>query len=244
SSGSPARAWAVTKVSLRASPRRVSDRPRLAAAALAAVTPGQTCTGTPAALHAASSSVDRPKIDGSPPLSRTTRSPAIAASTISASIACWLFECRPERLPTETRRTCGGASASTPGPTSASWKITRAARISRSALRVSRSGSPGPAPTSHTVPGAMRFGSAMGRFLAIADQALDCRAARAAVGSRRQRLADRLDGHQALGRDRLDDRLQPDVEAGADDRPAVGQGRRRPSGEQLDRLRRLPCGEL
>ena len=37
----------MTKVRRRARPRKVSDLPRLAAAALAAVTPGQTCTGIP-----------------------------------------------------------------------------------------------------------------------------------------------------------------------------------------------------
>jgi hypothetical protein len=60
--------------------------PRSAAAALAAVTPGQIRTGTPAARHASISSVARAKIAGSPPLRRTTHSPASAASTIILSI--------------------------------------------------------------------------------------------------------------------------------------------------------------
>ena len=56
------------------------------AAALAAVIPGQIRTATPAVRHAATSSAVRPKIAGSPPFSRTTRWPASAAATISASI--------------------------------------------------------------------------------------------------------------------------------------------------------------
>ena len=64
---SPARARAVTKVTLRAMPCKVREVPRLAAAALAAVIPGQMRTGTPAAWQASSAPFARPNIDGSSP---------------------------------------------------------------------------------------------------------------------------------------------------------------------------------
>lgn len=69
----------MTNVSFHARPRSVSEAPPDAAAALAAVMPGQIRTVIPLAARWSSSSVERPKIDGSPPLSRTTRLPASAA---------------------------------------------------------------------------------------------------------------------------------------------------------------------
>ena len=76
---SPARG--VTKATLRARPRRVSDRPSDALAASAAVMPGTTSHSMPAAASASSSSCARPKSIGSPPFRRTTVSWVFAAST-------------------------------------------------------------------------------------------------------------------------------------------------------------------
>src|SRR3546814_8704517 len=74
-----------------------------------------------------------------------------------------------------------------PGPTSASWKMTSASRISRSALRVSSSGSPGPAPTSQTSPGAMMLSDGIADLLGRFQQSGDGGAARSAVGACLQR---------------------------------------------------------
>src|SRR5689334_19172034 len=214
-------------------PRRVSEMPALAAAALAAVTPGQTRTRTPNAARWAISSAARPKIEGSPPLRRTTRSPSKAASSSRSLIDSWPFEWRPDLLPTGTIRAPSPASASTPVPTSASKKITLAAWISFSALRVSRSGSPGPAPTSQTSPGAMSSAGCIYRLLRV-DQLCDRRAARAAIGAGAQGRADLRHAGQALLADRGQNRLHADVEADAKDRPAVGFRNRGPAGEEID----------
>ena len=182
SSGSPARAWAVTKVRVLTLPRMVSEIVPEAAAALAAVIPGQMRTGMPCADRAAISSLARPKIAGSPPLSRTTRLPACAASMRRWPLAAWSRECRPERLPTLMRSAEGRPSSSTRGPTSASKKTTSAASSSRSALRVRSSGSPGPAPTSQTELRGKSSGnirSFLGR-----EELGERRAARSAVGPR------------------------------------------------------------
>jgi len=64
--------WGVANTTLRLKPRRVSDTPRSALAANAAVTPGTISKSTPAAANASISSCARPKIIGSPPLRRTT----------------------------------------------------------------------------------------------------------------------------------------------------------------------------
>ena len=69
----PGLAWAVTKVTAWAWSRWVRGMPAEAAQARAAVTPGTTKTGTPAARTASSSSPPRPKTKGSPPFNRTTR---------------------------------------------------------------------------------------------------------------------------------------------------------------------------
>ena len=58
----------------------------------------------------------------------------------------------PARLPTGSSR-ARGASARISGETSASCSTTSASARARAACRVSRPGSPGPAPTSQTVPG-------------------------------------------------------------------------------------------
>ncbi len=220
----------------RGSPRPRSQRSRR----------GRPAPRTPAARHASSSSVARPKIDGSPPLSRTTRSPASAASTISASIVVLILRMAPRALADRDQPDVRAAPARARRARPARRGRSRcAARISRSALRVSRSGSPGPAPTSHTVPGAMRSASATCRLLAFRRSGAGspggtsrnwCPADSAAP------TASTLD--QALAADGLDDRLHADVEADADDRPAIGQRRRGAAGQQLDRGRGSPAAEL
>ncbi len=59
---------------------------------------------------------------------------------------------QPPRLPVSTMRASGRACARTARLTSESTRITSAAPITRAALRVSNSGSPGPAPTSQILP--------------------------------------------------------------------------------------------
>ena len=56
-------------------PRCVTGTPAYAAAAMPAVIPGTTSTGTPSAISSCASSPPRPKTNGSPPLSRTTDRP-------------------------------------------------------------------------------------------------------------------------------------------------------------------------
>jgi len=68
-------AWPVTTANDAATPRRVKGMPAAAGAATADVTPGTTSQGMPAAASASTSSPPRPKTNGSPPFSRTTRSP-------------------------------------------------------------------------------------------------------------------------------------------------------------------------
>ena len=71
----PSRSWPVTYCTRRACARCVSETSRRDAAPCAAEMPGTTSTGMSAARQAAISSPARPKIIGSPPLSRTTRLP-------------------------------------------------------------------------------------------------------------------------------------------------------------------------
>ena len=77
----------VTNVTDVATPRWVTGIPAYAAAAIPAVTPGTTSKRTPAAASACASSLPRPKTNGSPPLSRTTRFPSRASRTSSALIS-------------------------------------------------------------------------------------------------------------------------------------------------------------
>jgi hypothetical protein len=61
--------------------------PAAAGTATAEVTPGTTSNGTPACASAEASSPPRPKTNGSPPLSLTTRFPARASAISSALIS-------------------------------------------------------------------------------------------------------------------------------------------------------------
>src|SRR5262245_32361822 len=142
----------VANATLRLRPRRVSETPRSAAAASAAVMPGTTSNSTPAARSASISSCARPNSIGSPPFSRTTTACFRAASTSRLLMNACAVEWRPQRLPTATF-SARSASASISGCTSASWKTMSAAASSRAARTVSRSGAPGPAPTRKTLPG-------------------------------------------------------------------------------------------
>ena len=147
---SPARRWPVTTVNAADIPRWVTGMPAAAGAATDDVMPGTTSNGTPAACRASASSPPRPNTNGSPPLSRTTRLPWRPSSTSRAEIISWGIG-RPGRLPTSISSAVGATIASTPSPTRASWTTTSASASNRAARTVSRSGSPGPAPTSDTV---------------------------------------------------------------------------------------------
>ena len=107
----------------------------------------------PCACRNSSSSPPRPNTNGSPPFRRTTRRPARACSSISA----WICSCRVlwpwADLPTSMQRAARCARRRICGLTRRSYRITSACRSARTALRVSRPGSPGPAPTSATLPG-------------------------------------------------------------------------------------------
>jgi hypothetical protein len=61
--------------------------PAYAGPAIAELIPGTTSNGTPAAAKASASSPPRPKTNGSPPLSRTTRRPRRAWVINSALIS-------------------------------------------------------------------------------------------------------------------------------------------------------------
>ena len=90
----------VTTVKDRATPRCVTGIPAAAGAATAAETPGTISHGTPAPMHAASSSPPRPNTNGSPPFRRTTVAPPRARSTRIRSISSCGIARRPGSLPT------------------------------------------------------------------------------------------------------------------------------------------------
>ena len=126
--------------------------PAAAVPPMPALMPGMMRKRTPAAASASASSPPRPNTSGSPPFSRTTRWPS-RARRISRSLmrSCGVRR-PPARLPTGSSRACG-ASARISGETSASCSTTSASARACAACSVSRPGSPGPAPTSQTVPG-------------------------------------------------------------------------------------------
>ena len=85
----PGGRWPETTVTSWLTPRWVSDTPAAAGAEVTEVTPGSTLTGIPASAQAVTSSWPRPKMNGSPPLSRTTLSPAFAFSSMISLIRSW-----------------------------------------------------------------------------------------------------------------------------------------------------------
>src|SRR5947209_20000553 len=99
--------------------------------------------------------------------------------------------------------------------------MTSAATISFSALRVSRSGSPGPAPTSQTSPGRISSGS-MERPPLLLQQPSDRGPARSAIGPRTEYRANLADSRQAAIGDGAEDGLRPHIEADANDRAFIG----------------------
>jgi len=114
--------------------------------------PGTTSNGTPCSASSSSSSPPRPNMNGSPPFRRTTLLPARASSSSTWLICSWGIVWFAARLPTSIVRTPRGTSASTPSPTSASYTTTSACASTAAPLRVNKPTSPGPAPTSHTLP--------------------------------------------------------------------------------------------
>ena len=86
--------------------------------------PGTTSKGTPARARASASSPPRPNTNGSPPFSRTTRSPRHASRMSSRSVALCGELPAASPLPTSTRRALA-ASAKTRGSTSASYRPPR-----------------------------------------------------------------------------------------------------------------------
>ena len=143
---SPPRTFAATL-------RCVTGMPAYAAAAMADVTPGTTSNGTDAAASASASSPPRPNTNGSPPLSRTTRFPAAPCSTSAALISSCDIRCPPRRLPALISSASGRVCSSSRSLMSRSCTTTSAACSSASPFAVMSPGSPGPAPTSETLPG-------------------------------------------------------------------------------------------
>ena len=89
-------------------------------AAIPAVTPGTTCTGTPWRARWAASSPPRPNRKGSPPFSRTTQLWRPASSTSTALVEGWGTEWWPRRLPTKCFSAPSGTKARTSWGTSES----------------------------------------------------------------------------------------------------------------------------
>ena len=126
-------------------PRCVSGIPASAGTATALVTPGTTSNGTPAATQASASSPPRPKTYGSPPLSRTTRRPARACSTIVALICSCVRLCACGALPASTTTTSASSSPSSSRGASLSTITTSASRQRAAAADGDEPGVPGAA---------------------------------------------------------------------------------------------------
>jgi hypothetical protein len=138
-------------------PRAVTGMPAYAGAARADEIPGTTWKAMPSATSASASSDPRPKTNGSPPLRRTTRRPACACPTSWALISSWRGAVPVQLvLPTSTSSASGRQCRRTSGCTSRSTSTTSAWASSSAPRRVSSPGSPGPAPTSATVPALIR----------------------------------------------------------------------------------------
>ena len=126
-------------------PRWVTGMPASAGTATALVTPGTTSTGTPAATHASSSSIPRPKTNGSPPLSRTTRRPASACSTSSELICSCAIERPRGNFDASMTSTSPGREDSSDWGARWSATTTSAWEIACRPRTVISPGSPGPA---------------------------------------------------------------------------------------------------
>ena len=141
-------------VSCRDRPRCVTGMPAAAGTASALVTPGTTSTGTPAAMHARTSSPPRPSTNGSPPLSRTTRWPACARSTSTALISVCVRVCACGDLPASMTSTDGSSSASSARGASRSTTTTSASASARRPRVVIRPGVARAAADEHDAAGA------------------------------------------------------------------------------------------
>jgi len=156
SSSFPGSSWPVTTVKAVATDRWVTGIPAPAGTDIAEVTPGTTSKGTFAAARASPSSPPLPKTKGSPPFSRTTIFPSLPFSTRRALIFSWVSLWRPGSFPTSIISAPSPAHPRISGERSRSKRITSASSRSRLAFSVKSSGSPGPAPTSHTFPHSVR----------------------------------------------------------------------------------------
>ena len=151
----PDLAWPVTNTTPCACSRWVSGTPNEVMAAKPAVMPLTTVTVTPAARRFSTSSPPRPNTNGSPPLRRTTVSPSRTAMMVSFSMKACGVDLQPPRFPTWITRAVGEARATMAALTKSSTSNTVARWMALRALRVSSSGSPGPAPTSVQLPWAV-----------------------------------------------------------------------------------------
>ena len=113
----------------------------------AAETPGTTSNGIPARASASASSPPRPKTNGSPPLRRTTVALARASATSRSLISAWGSWRARALADVDQRRRRAGRARGSRWSTRRSWTTASAGASSRWARSVSRSGSPGPAPT-------------------------------------------------------------------------------------------------
>ncbi len=132
--------------------RCVKGTPNRVKAAWPEVMPLTTSTSMPSACKRANSSPPRPKTKGSPPLRRTTRSPCLTSWIMCFSMKAWGVDKQPPRLPTAICRALAGMCAKMAGATKSSTNTTVACCKHFTAFRVSKSGSPGPAPTKAHVP--------------------------------------------------------------------------------------------
>ena len=137
-----------SRISAEVAPRCVNGMPAHAPAASTAVTPGTIANGMPSLANRHASSLPFPKTNGSPPFKRTTRFPARASASSNASISAG------DRggVPTKCFSQPGRHHANTPGCTPGSHTTASAVSISSRARTVTKSGSPGPAPTRCTKP--------------------------------------------------------------------------------------------
>ena len=183
-------------------PRWVTGIPAKAGTATALVTPGTTWTGTPARAQARASSPPRPKTNGSPPLSRTTRCPARARLTIRSLICAWVRLCACGALPASMTSTSGSSSASSPRGASLSTTTTSASASSRRPRTVISPASPGPPPISVTVPagvrGRSRAPSGSARSGRLPSASARARAARSLAARRGSAAGRDRDGHVAV----------------------------------------------
>ena len=152
--------WPVITANDDAMPRCVTGIPAYAGAAIADVTPGMTSNGTPAAASASASSPPRPKTNGSPPFSRTTRLPARALLD-EQRVDLVLRQRVPIRRLARVDQLCVRPRVLQAAPDSPAGRTRRhpPRRAARRPPTVISAGSPGPAPTSETSPGIASHGS-------------------------------------------------------------------------------------